>query len=199
MKFRLTVQMILVVLLSACANAPKHIVVSPELFGYNKGVYFDKSIKLNVVDQRPNTQVVQILKDGKAATLFSSQDSLANIITQALIPTFNKQGLKISQVGSTQVDVFINTALISVTQNFVDYHVNNKLALTATVSNNGQTISKIFSSQGRSHGPLNADMAVLERDFNHQLAALLINIANSSDIQNTINAVGESQNLSTTQ
>ena len=187
MKCKVTISLVLVFILSACVSSPKNIVVSPQLFGYTKDVYVDKSINFKVIDQRPSSQVVQILKDDEPAKLFSSQDTLTNICTKVLIPTFNKQGLQVSEVSPTQVTLFINTALISVNQNFVDYHVNTNIALTASVLNNGISTSKTFSSKGKSHGPLHVDMAVLERDFNHQLAKLLINVVNSPDLQHKIN------------
>ncbi len=187
MKLTIFIPIILLGALSACMTSPKHVVVSPELFGYTKNVYLDKSTQLSIVDQRPGNQVVQIIKDGKPASFYSSQDTLTNIIQKALNPAFGKQGLTVNSSSNVKIDVFINTALINVTQNFMDYHVNNSITLTVNVNNGTKSISKTFSSRGKSHGPLVADMAVLERDFNHQLAALLIKITNSTEIHQTIN------------
>lgn len=187
MKLTIFIPIILLGALSACMTSPKHVVISPELFGYTKNVYLDKSIQLSIVDQRPGNQVVQIIKDGKPASFYSSQDTLTNIIQKALTPAFGKQGLTVNSSSNVKIDVFINTALINVTQNFMDYHVNNSITLTVNVNNGTKSISKTFSSRGKSHGPLVADMAVLERDFNHQLAALLIKITNSTEIHQTIN------------
>jgi len=181
------ISLVILFSLTACSTSPKHIVISPELFGYTKSIYSDKAIQLNVIDQRPGNQVVQIINGDDPAKLFSSQDSLSNIVTQAISPALRKQGLTLNNNANTRVDIFINTALINVTQNFVDYHVNNSITLTVNIKKNGTSTSKTFSSRGKSHGPLVADMAVLERDFNHQLAALLIKITNSFEIQHSIN------------
>lgn len=194
MNIRSTITLILLLILQSCISPPKYIVISPELFGYTKDIYKDKSIQLNVVDQRSYSHVVQILKDDKPATFFSSQDLLTNIVKQTLIPMYNKQGIQVTELSPIKVDVYINDALITVNQNFVDYHATNAIKLTISVLSDENPVSKTFSSKGRSHGPLNADMAVLERDFNHQLAKLLINIANNADIQNTINASEPSSN-----
>jgi len=188
MNLRSLITLVLLLILQSCISPPKYIVISPELFGYTKGVYQDKLIQVDVIDQRPNSHIVQVLKDNKPATLFSSQDLLTNIIKQALTPMFKKQGMEITDLSSTRVNIYINEALITVNQNFVDYHATNAITLTISIIANGQSTSKTFSSKGRNHGPLNADMAVLERDFNHQLAKLLINIANNTTIQNTINS-----------
>lgn len=188
MNIRSIITLILLLILQSCISPPKYIVISPELFGYTKGIYQDKSIQINIVDKRPNSHVVQILKNNKPATLFSSQDVLTNIIKQTLIPMYKKQGIEVTEPSPTKVNIYINDALITVNQNFVDYHATNAITLTVSILHDGKSLSKTFSSKGRNHGPLNADMAVLERDFNHQLAKLLINIANDIEIQNTINS-----------
>ncbi len=188
MNLRSIITLILLFILQSCVSPPKYIVISPELFGYTKGVYQDKSIQISIVDHRPNSHVVQVLKENKPATLFSSQDLLTNIIKQALIPMYKKQGIEVTDLSPTKVNISINEALITVNQNFVDYHATNAITLSISVLTEDQSTSKTFSSRGKNHGPLNADMAVLERDFNHQMAKLLINIANNTEIQNTINS-----------
>lgn len=188
MKLTTLFPLIIIFALSACASSPTHVVISPELFGYTKNVYIDKAIQLNIIDHRPATHVVQITKDDRPAKLFSSQGTLTSIIEQALTPALSKQGLTLNTTAQIQLNIYINNALINVTQNFIDYHVNNSITLTVKLENTSTLISKTFGSKGKSHGPLVADMAVLERDFNHQLAAVLIKMTNSVEIQNAINS-----------
>ena len=55
------------------------------------------------------------------------------------------------------------------------------------VINNGSgTLTKSFKITGKSNGPLKADIAVLERDFNQQLAKLLTQIVQNQEIQKFI-------------
>lgn len=186
MKLKLLLIITLLNIITACTTLPRHIVVSPELIGYSKGVYFDKSIQLNIIDQRTGNQVVQILEDGEPAKLLTSQDSLTNIINTAISPVLRKQGITLDQFANITVDITIDTALITVQQSLVNYTAKNTIALTVSVSNSNQVTTKSYNTSGSSAGPLVADIAVLERDFNHQLASLLVRIANSNEIQNAI-------------
>ncbi|WP_076418600.1 YajG family lipoprotein [Colwellia sp. UCD-KL20] len=186
MKLKLLLTITLLNLITACTTLPKHIVVSPELIGYSKGVYFDKRIQLNVIDQRTGSQVVQIIEDGEPAKILSSQESLTNIVNNAISPVFRKQGITIDPFANIQVDIIIDTALISVQQSLVNYTAKNTISLNVSVSNSNTVTTKSFNTTGSSAGPLVADIAVLERDFNHQLASLLVRIINSNEIQSAI-------------
>jgi len=76
--------------------------------------------------------------------------------------------------------------LISVQQEMVKYQVNNELVIRVKVNNGTQTLSNTFKVRGTSEGPLNADIAVLERDFNQQLAQLLTQVISNAEIQHFI-------------
>ena len=186
MKFKILLTLFLLNIITACTTSPKYIVLSPELVGYSKGIYFDNKVQLNVIDQRSSSQVVQILKEDEPAHLLSSQESLTNIISKAISPVLRTQGLTIDAYATKKIDIIINTALITVQQNLVNYTAKNTISLKVLVSNADKVISKSFNTAGQSNGPLTADIAVLERDFNHQLASLLVKIANNIEIQNAI-------------
>jgi len=186
MKLTLLLTLVLLITIVACTTLPRHIVVSPEVIGYSKNIYFDKSIQLNIIDQRSANYVVQIIKDGEPAKLLSSQDSLSNIISNALIPVFRKQGLALNQYATTNLNIMIDSALINVQQSMMNYTASNTIALSVSLTNTNKVISKSFTVSGNSSGPLVADIAVLERDFNHQLAGLLAKISNDIEIQNAV-------------
>lgn len=188
MKFKIILTLFLINIIAACTTSPKYIVLSPELTGYSKGIYFDKKVQFNVIDQRSSSQVVQILKDNEPAHLLSSQDSLTNIINKSISPILRSQGLTIDTYANTKIDIIINTALINVQQNLINYTAKNMISLKVLVSTADKVISKDFNATGQSNGPLTADIAVLERDFNNQLASLLVKIVNNNEIQNTIKA-----------
>jgi len=177
----------LISVITACSTT-KHVVVSPELIGYKKGVYFNNKIKLKTLDQRTNTYIVQIIKEGQPAKLLSSQVELPHIVSQKITPILRKQGLTINNSSPIIVNIIIDKALIEVNQNILKYTAKNSIDLKATVKNGDTLLTKRFSVNGTSKGPLTADIAVLERDFNHQLASTLVNIVNNKEIQDAIKA-----------
>jgi len=188
MKLTLLLTLSLLAMLSACSSAPTHVVISPELSGYSKGVYFDNKVQLNVTDQRSTNYIVQILQDDKPAQLLSSQNTLTNIIKETISPVLRKQGLGIDTFSNVYLDIMIDNALINVEQSLFNYTAKNTIALRVLVKNGDTVLTKNFNISGSSNGPLKADIAVLERDFNNQLAATLVRITNSFEIQSAIKA-----------
>jgi uncharacterized lipoprotein len=175
---------------TACSTIPNHMVVSPELIGNSKGIYFDNKVQLSVIDQRTNKYVIQITEENKPVTLLSSQKPLSQIITQSITPVLHKQGLKINSFANKHLEIVIDTALISVKQNLLNYTAKNTILLKAIVKNGETKLTKNFTITGNSKGPLTADIAVLERDFNNQLASTLLRITNNIEVQNAIKSSG---------
>ena len=180
----------LLVLISACANKPTHVVISPDLSIINspssKTEYQNKQARITVTDIRSAQHVVQILRKDEAAEIYSSQQPLSIIIKQTLISEFKKQGLAINAQANNAIEVIIENSLISVQQEMMKYQVNNELMIHIKVNNGEQTLSNTFKVRGTSEGPLSADIAVLERDFNQQLTKLLTQIINNVEIRNFI-------------
>ena len=180
----------LLVLLSACANKPTHVVIAPDLSITNSPStlteYQNKEASITVTDIRRAQHVVQILRKDEAAEIYSSLQPLSNIIKQTLISEFKKQGLAINAQANNAIEVIIENSLISVQQEMMKYQVNNELMIHVKVNNGEQTLSNTFKVRGTSEGPLSADIAVLERDFNQQLTKLLTQIINNVEIRNFI-------------
>ncbi|MFT5295873.1 MAG: putative lipoprotein [Colwellia sp.] len=180
----------LLVLLTACANKPTHVVIAPDLSitnnPSNQTEYQNKQASITVTDIRRAQHVVQILKEDEAAEIYSSQQPLSNIIKQTLISEFKKQGLAINAQASNAIEIIIENSLISVQQEMIKYQVNNELVIHVKVNNGEQTLSNTFKVRGTSEGPLSADIAVLERDFNQQLTKLLTQIISNVEIRNFI-------------
>ena len=180
----------LLVLISACANKPTHVVISPDLSIINspssQTEYQNKQARITVTDIRSAQHVVQILRKDEAAEIYSSQQPLSNIIEQTLISEFKKQGLAINAQANNAIEVIIENSLISVQQEMMKYQVNNELMIHVKVNNGEQTLSNTFKVRGTSEGPLSADIEVLERDFNQQLTKLLTQIINNVEIRNFI-------------
>ena len=180
----------LLVLISACANKPTHVVIAPDLSIINspssQTEYQNKQARITVTDIRSAQHVVQILRKDEAAEIYSSQQPLSNIIEQTLISEFKKQGLAINAQANNAIEVIIENSLISVQQEMMKYQVNNELMIHVKVNNGEQTLSNTFKVRGTSEGPLSADIAVLERDFNQQLTKLLTQIISNVEIRNFI-------------
>ena len=189
-KLRTLAATTLLVLLSACANKPTHVVIAPDLSIINSTStlteYQNKEASITVTDIRRARHVVQILRKDEAAEIYSSQQPLSNIIKQTLISEFKKQGLAINTQANNAIEVIIENSLISVQQEMMKYQVNNELMIHVKVNNGEQTLSNTFKVRGTSEGPLSADIAVLERDFNQQLTKLLTQIINNVEIRNFI-------------
>jgi uncharacterized lipoprotein len=180
----------LLLLVTACANKPTHVVIAPDLSITNSASsqsdYQNKQANITVTDMRSAQHVVQILRKDEAAEIYSSQQPLKNIIQQTLTSEFKKQGLEIDAQASNAIEIIIENSLISVQQEMIKYQVNNELVILVKVNNGKQTLSNTFKVRGTSEGPLSADIAVLERDFNQQLSNLLTQIISNTEIKNFI-------------
>jgi len=189
-KIKVLATISLLSLLTACANKPSHVVISPDLTITNgttaQAKYQDKQASMTITDLRRAQHVVQIIREDQAAEVYSSQAPLNQIIETTLKSEFKKQGLDVNTKANNSIEVIIDNALISVQQEMMQYQVNNELVVRVKVNNGVQTLSKVFKVRGTSQGPLSADIAVLERDFNQQLTQLLAQVINNAEIQHFI-------------
>ncbi|WP_281559647.1 YajG family lipoprotein [Thalassomonas sp. RHCl1] len=173
-------------LLGGCSQTPSHLIVAPEVMAANSGKYANKQAQLQVLDMRTGNHIVQISRPEKAAQLFSSQAPLKDIVAQSLTTQLNKQGMAMGPVATNAIEVSIDQALIKVDQQLMQYQVKSEIVLTVKVDNGISTLTNTFRNRGSSHGPLKADIAVLERDFNQQLALLLAQVIDNQEIQQFI-------------
>jgi uncharacterized lipoprotein len=165
-----------------CSNEPTHIIVAPDLMNAANVNYINKSAQFSVSDMRIAQHVVQILREGEAAKLMNAQESMSHVVEQTLKKAFKQQGLVLSEQADNHIKIIINKALISVEQGMMSYEAKNELTLTIEIKNTKQTLTKKFSSKGTSDGPMSADIAVLERDFNQQLSKLLNRMLTNNEI-----------------
>ena len=98
-----------------------------------------------------------------------------------------KNGLQLQPLAANQFDVIIDNALISVQQELVKYTAHNEIQIRVIAKNGQKTLTKTFKISGNSNGPFKADIAVLERDFNQQLAKLLTQITQNQELREFIN------------
>lgn len=187
----ITLALALTVAVSACSSAPSHIIIAPQLMNVSSLKYSNKQADFNVIDNRVASHIVQILKENQAAQLFSSQEHLQDTINTKLSQAFKKQGLVLIPNANTstamnKLTIYIDAALISVQQDTLKYKANNEITLRAVVENKEQTLTKTFTTRGNSNGPLTADIAVLERDFNQQIGKVLTQILNNTELKAAI-------------
>ena len=166
----------LTVLLSACAANIKHLVIAPEVLSVPTSSISTSSIAISTSDLRPAQHMLQIIKEGQAATLLTSQSSFAGIVNSTLNSAFKKSGVQVSSTGTNVLNVAINKALVNVNQSMMKYTATNEIVLNITIDNGEQTLTKRYRISGKSNGPLQADIAVLERDFNQQLSKVIRNM-----------------------
>jgi len=173
-------------LLFACSTPIKQVIVSPELNIGNSNAFQQKQALLRFSDLRTATQIIQILRIGEATQLYSPQQPIVNTIEKSLISALKANGLLIQPLAANQIEVIIDNALVSVQQEMLKYSANNQMNIRVVINNGQGTLTKSFKITGTSNGPLKADLAVLERDFNQQLTKLLTQIVQSEELQQFI-------------
>lgn len=165
--------LIITFLLGGCASAPSHLIVAPEIIAPSVSQPVAQQATLNVIDMRTANHIVQILREGEAATLLSSQERLEDIIKNSLSKHWKQQGLTIQNNATNSINIAIEKSVISVEQETLSYQVQTEIVLKVSVNNGIQTLTSTFRNRGNSEGPFKADIAVLERNFNQRLANLL--------------------------
>jgi len=173
-------------LLLACSTPIKHVIVSPELHLGSSNAFQQKKVQLRVSDLRQASHIVQILRIGEAAQLYSPQQAIVDVVEQSLTSAFKANGLHIKPMAANQVEVIIDNALVSVQQEMVKYSANNQMNFRVVIDNAQGSLTKSFKITGTSNGTFKADIAVLERDFNQQLAKLLTQIVENEELQQFI-------------
>lgn len=172
----------LIVLLSACSSSVKHLVIAPYILTASNTQLSAQSINISTSDLRTAQHMLQIIREDQAAQLITSQSSLAEIVDKSLTAAFKKSGAQVTPAGNNVLNIVINKALINVNQSMMKYNANNIIELSISVDNGEQTLTKSYRSSGKSEGPLQADIAVLERDFNQQLSKVITNIVNDPQL-----------------
>jgi len=175
--------LIIAFLLTGCTSAPSHLIIAPEMTTSSVMRHIDQQATISVVDMRTASHIVQILREGEAATILSSQDRLEDIIKSSLSKHWQQQGLTIQTGAVNSINIAIDKAKISVKQETLSYKVQTKIVLKVTINNSEQTLTSTFKNSGNSHGPFKADIAILERNFNQRLANLLQQILANEKIK----------------
>ncbi|REL25677.1 hypothetical protein DXX93_03305 [Thalassotalea euphylliae] len=176
----------LMTLLAACSTKPSQVIVAPQISQSATPIYSGKQISLNVIDLRTSNHLIQILRKGKPAELFSPAQSLPDALNASLNQYLTAQGLATqepnTQDGATAMTVSIEKALVSVQQSLVKYQASSEIRLLINITKGDKTYSQVLTSKGKSNGPISADVAVLERDLNQQLGKVISDLANHPEL-----------------
>lgn len=178
--------LISVMALNGCANIPNHVIIAPDINATPVISHNNKQAQLKVIDMRTASHIVQIMRKGDAATLISAQERLENTIENNVKKHWQAQNLIIKDGAINTINIAIEKAIINVDQEFIKYKVQTEIVLKVTVNNGSQTLTNTFTNRGNSDGPLQADIAVLERHFNQGLANLLQQILASKKISDAL-------------
>lgn len=173
---------ILLLTLYGCTNVPDHIIIAPDITNITANTNHNKQMQLDVIDMRTSTHIVQITSKGEAAILVSAQKRLEQTIKSTLSEHWKKQNLTIHNNAVNKIKISIEKAIISVNQTTLEYDAQTEIILKVVVNNNPQTLTMTFKNRGSSEGPLKADIAVLERNFNERLSKLLQQILTNKKI-----------------
>jgi len=177
----------LLVLVQACSTKPSHVVINPDLPVVSSNGYAQQSASTSIIDLRTAHHLIQIQKPDEAAKLISTQQHLPDIIERTLKKSFERSGLHINSHSNKTIELIINEALFVVNQDTLKYKAKANIVLTAKVNNGHQTLTKTFTVRGKNEGPLSADIAVLERDFNQLLTKIIGDIVNDQQLQRFVN------------
>lgn len=189
---------ILWVFLNGCASTEMRFIVAPTITVENNSaassvisslakpssaIINNQTISLDVSDLRIKKHLVEIFYDDKATKLIYTERLLAGVINDSLTMPLAKQGMVIAKQSSNEITLAINKTNISVKQSLATYTADTVIELQVTVNNQIKTLTKSFQTVAQSNGLLSVDIAVLERDFNQELSALLSQIISDKDIQ----------------
>jgi len=189
MKLILLITALFTLLLSGCASAPQSVVIAPQIMAKTTQIYQGKIAQLHINDMRVSPHIVQIFSEDKAADLISSQARLSDIITPIVKQQFINNGLGIDQQANTTIEVIIEQAQINVQQELMKYQAKNVIELKIKISKASKTLTKSFKVTGKSNGPLRADIAVLERDFNQQLSKAIVKLVTDIEVVQMVNSL----------
>ncbi|OUR81127.1 hypothetical protein A9Q75_08360 [Colwellia psychrerythraea] len=181
--FKSIALVLLLTSIAGCSTAPTHLIVSPQVYLSPSNQLSGREAQLNVVDMRTSTHIIQILEKDEAAIILSSEQRLEDIIQAILTKQWQQQGLALSDSENNKMTVTIEKAVISVDQESVSYSTQSEIIIKVSIDNSKQTLTSRFKNRAHSEGALNADVAVLEREFNQHLSTLIKQILTSKDIK----------------
>ena len=150
-------------------------------------VYKDLSVKISVNDLRSTAHIVELLSADEPSTLIGTTSSLKDVLVTKFSSEMTSQGINVADNSALQVEFNVERARTYVNQDVLDYRANTIIKLKVKVENPAQTLSKTFTLRATTRGALTANIKELQRDFNIQLAKLILQVLEDQQLQNFIN------------
>lgn len=169
-------------LLGACAKPPTSIVLAPNFVPAIQPQISRGVVDLQIIDQRNYRHVLQLSGKGAETNLINASQQPKLLVSEALTQQLKQQGYSFSPTAKHMMTVNIEQMLISLSQHSFKYTSKSNIVLSVQITNGTATLNKKFTATGQSHGPLTADIAVLERQFNQQLSNLVVEIAQDPQV-----------------
>jgi len=143
---------------------------------------FVQTINIDVTDKRTRQAILQQDSNGKKNYL-SAQLPTVSFIKAGLTASFQQSNsLGINVVDNPQISVNIEKMAIKLEQSTLSYETKSLVILAVTINHGTKTLNKTFKRQGTSHGPLTADIAVLEQEFNQLLSQLFNDVTQDQQV-----------------
>lgn len=177
-----TIVLLLIIICSGCSStAPSHFTVDTTS-QLPANILTNHAVNINVTDLRVRQDILQLENDGKF-TYIPSQVPTTTFIKQGLTASFNQQlGRNYQSNSNNSIHVNVEKMAVKLNQETFAYDTKSLIVLAVTINNGNKTLNKTFKRQGTSHGPLKADIAVLEQNFNQLLTLLFNDISKDSQV-----------------
>jgi uncharacterized lipoprotein len=173
----------LVVNILGCSHSlPSHLIVEPNVMVSPSNQLAYKEAQLSVIDMRTSPHIVQILEKNKAAVILSSLERIEDISQRVLTSQWQKQDLSFNSLAQNNMTVIIEKAIVSVEQKNMKYSAQTEIIINVKIDNGKQILTTTFKNRGYNEGSLDADISVLEYNFNQQLSTVLKEVLTSNDI-----------------
>lgn len=172
----------LVTLCSGCSStAPTHFIVNTAPI-MSLNTVTNKTINIEVTDNRARQDILLRINNGKKSYL-AAQLPTTTFIKQGLITSFGQDSaVGFSPTSHRLLHINIEKMAIKLDQSTMFYETQSLVMLAVTITNGTKTLNKTFKRQGTSKGPLTADIAVLEQEFNQLIAQLFNDISQDTQV-----------------
>jgi len=176
-----TIVLLLITLCCGCSNtAPTYFTVDTTS-RLASNILTQQSVNINVTDLRSRQDILQLKKNGKFSYI-PSQMPTTTFIKQGLMASFNQQLTINTSSNNNVIHVNVEKMAVKLNQETLAYDTQSLIVLAVTINNGNKTLTKTFKRQGTSKGPLKADIAVLEQNFNQLLKLLFDDISKDSQV-----------------
>lgn len=172
--------LLLVVICCGCSTTPTYFTVDTTS-RLASNILTQQTVNINVTDLRPRQDILQLKSNGKFSYI-PSQVPTTTFIKQGLTASFNQQLTISTPSNNNVIHVNIEKMAVKLNQETFAYDTQSLIVLVVTINNGNKTLTKTFKRQGTSKGPLKADTAVLEQNFNQLLKLLFDDISKDSQV-----------------